>query len=261
MTSLFRLSTLTVGTRAATLPRLLAAAVLPALILLGALGTAGPAHAASGAPVSAHSRVRTVELTTPFAARATDPAGLAVRATPRVATPVVTLPAATTFGTPRVLLATARRGSWYRVLLPTRPNGSTGWVRAVDVTVRPLPDVVRVDLAARSLTWTRHGAVVLTTPVAIGAPETPTPAGAFFVTDLLQNAEPAGAYGPFALGLSAHSDTLSEFAGGDGQIGIHGTDAPWSIGQAVSHGCVRVPDDVVDHLAHGLPLGTPVVIG
>jgi lipoprotein-anchoring transpeptidase ErfK/SrfK len=102
---------------------------------------------------------------------------------------------------------------------------------------------------------------VLETPVVIGAPDTPTPAGAFYVTDLLDNADDAGPYGPYALGLSAHSDTLSEFAGGDGRIGIHGTDTPDSIGQAVSHGCVRVPNEVVAQLARSLPLGTPVSIG
>jgi lipoprotein-anchoring transpeptidase ErfK/SrfK len=159
-----------------------------------------------------------------------------------------------------VLLATARKGSWYRVTLPTRPNGSTAWVRKRDVSLHLVHDQLRVDLAARTLTWTNDGQVVLETPVAIGAPDTPTPVGAFYVTDLLDNADDSGAYGPYALGLSAHSDTLSEFAGGDGQIGLHGTDAPWSIGQDVSHGCVRVPNDVVTRLATSLPLGTPVTV-
>ncbi len=103
-------------------------------------------------------------------------------------------------------------------------------------------------------------AVVLETPVAVGAPDAPTPTGTFAVIDRLQSPDPASPYGPFALGLSAHSDTFSEFAGGDGQIGIHGTDDPSSIGQAVSHGCVRVPNDVVARLAELLPLGTPVIV-
>ena len=69
-----------------------------------------------------------------------------------------------------------------------------------------------------------------------------------------------GAYGPFAIGLSAHSDTLTEFAGGDGAIGIHGTNDPASIGNPVSHGCVRVPNDVAVQLAQMLAPGTPVTI-
>ncbi len=63
----------------------------------------------------------------------------------------------------------------------------------------------------------------------------------------------------FAIGLSGHSNTLSEFAGGDGQIAIHGTNDPGTIGTKVSHGCVRVNNDVILKLAT-LPLGTPVVI-
>ena len=65
---------------------------------------------------------------------------------------------------------------------------------------------------------------------------------------------------PFALGLSAHSNVYSSFEGGDGQVGIHGTNLPQAIGQDVSHGCVRVRNAVISRLARTLPLGTPVVI-
>ena len=53
---------------------------------------------------------------------------------------------------------------------------------------------------------------------------------------------------------------LTEFAGGDGQIGIHGTNDPASIGHDVSHGCIRVPNQVMEELNRILPLGTPVVV-
>ena len=52
---------------------------------------------------------------------------------------------------------------------------------------------------------------------------------------------------------------LQTFAGGDGQIAVHGTDDTGTIGQSVSHGCVRVANDVILKLST-LPLGTPVVI-
>jgi lipoprotein-anchoring transpeptidase ErfK/SrfK len=80
------------------------------------------------------------------------------------------------------------------------------------------------------------------------------------VTDKLDTGEPAGPYGPYALGLSAYSEVLTEFAGGDGQVGIHGTNVPSSIGEAASRGCLRVPNDVVERLARILPLGTPVIV-
>ena len=101
----------------------------------------------------------------------------------------------------------------------------------------------------------------LESPVAVGAPENPTPTGHLFVlTDVLDTGDPNSPYGRFALGLSGLSDQLTEFAGGPGQIGIHGTNDPSSIGQAVSHGCVRVPAEVAEQLAGVLPLGTPVII-
>jgi lipoprotein-anchoring transpeptidase ErfK/SrfK len=101
---------------------------------------------------------------------------------------------------------------------------------------------------------------VLTTPVAGGTDDNPTPTGQFYVVDKLDTGDPSGPYGQFAFGLSAYSDVLTEFAGGDGQVGIHGTDDPSSIGQAVSHGCVRVPGEVAQRLSETINLGTPVVI-
>jgi lipoprotein-anchoring transpeptidase ErfK/SrfK len=188
-------------------------------------------------------------------------AALTVRAEPEAAASVVAeLPAQTEFGSPRALLVVDRQPGWVRVQLPVRPNGSTGWVPEDAVDLVAGDHRVEVDLAARRLTVFDGDEVLLETAVAVGAPDAPTPTGTFALIDRLQSPDPAGAYGPFALGLSAHSDTFSEFAGGDGQIGIHGTDDPSSIGQPVSHGCVRVPNDVVTLLATVLPLGTPVTI-
>jgi lipoprotein-anchoring transpeptidase ErfK/SrfK len=237
--------------------------LLTTIVTTGLLGTTfvvGFAPVAAGAATRPAHKPRVVRLAQPITARAVAGAAIPVSSAPRASSPTTLLPPTTEFGTTTVLLATARKGSWYRVSLPTRPNGSTGWLRARHVELRAVRDAIHVDLAARTLTWSRDSRVVLTTPVAVGAPDTPTPTGSFFLTDLLDNADDTGPYGPFALGVSAHSDTLSEFAGGDGQIGIHGTDAPGSIGQSVSHGCVRVPNDVVTQLAQGLPLGTPVTI-
>ncbi|MBX3314500.1 MAG: L,D-transpeptidase [Actinobacteria bacterium] len=173
---------------------------------------------------------------------------------------VRTLPASNGFGSPLALLVVGSEEGWAEVLLPGRPTGATGWVRADGVELRTVDLEVRVDLAERRLVLLEEGEVVLETAVAVGAPDAPTPTGRFSLTDKIASADPDGAYGPFALGLSARSEVFSEFGGGDGQIAIHGTDDPGSIGQAVSHGCVRVPDDVVRVLNERLPLGTPVVI-
>jgi lipoprotein-anchoring transpeptidase ErfK/SrfK len=46
----------------------------------------------------------------------------------------------------------------------------------------------------------------------------------------------------------------------DGIVGIHGTDRPELLGQAVSHGCIRVRNDVARRLRRLAPLGTPIDI-
>jgi lipoprotein-anchoring transpeptidase ErfK/SrfK len=185
-----------------------------------------------------------------------------VYATPDAgAAPMSSLSAQTEYTLPRSFLAFDQYQDWLHVYLPTRPNSSTAWVKESDVTVsQPLEYQVKVSLADHKVTLLHNGAVDLEAPAAIGTAENPTPTGTFYYTDPLDLAtQPGTAYGVFAIGLSGHSNTLSEFAGGDGQIAIHGTNDPSTIGQDVSHGCVRVNNDVILKLAK-LPLGTPVVI-
>jgi lipoprotein-anchoring transpeptidase ErfK/SrfK len=157
--------------------------------------------------------------------------------------------------------ATSKNPGWYQVLLPSRPNGTTAWVPTTSVTVTKTPLRIFVDLTTRTLRVESDGTTDMTVPVAIGTLENPTPTGATYVTELIQNTNPAGSYGPYAYGLALHSNTLSEFEGGDGQVGIHGTNQPRLIGESVSHGCVRLTNDNVKKLvALQLPLGVPVFI-
>jgi lipoprotein-anchoring transpeptidase ErfK/SrfK len=171
------------------------------------------------------------------------------------------LEAATILGSPRVFLVeTGPVDGWVEVSLPIRPNGATGWVRSGALDLRVLEHAIFVDLSDRMLRVEVDNEIVLETEVAIGSPHNPTPTGSYFVTDIVELADPTGPWGPFALGLSAFSDTISEFNGGDGIIGIHGTNRPASIGQPVSLGCVRVPNEVAARLAKLVELGAPVEI-
>lgn len=161
---------------------------------------------------------------------------------------------------PLVLLATARSGDWLKVLLPVRPNGASGWVPASSVRLTWDPYRVLVDISAHRLTLFNAGHPVLHAPVAVGATGTPTPRGTFYLTALLRPPAPDGAYGPYAFGLSGFSPVLKSFAGGPGEIGLHGTNDPASIGHSATHGCIRVYNHVITMLAGRLPLGTPVVV-
>jgi lipoprotein-anchoring transpeptidase ErfK/SrfK len=165
----------------------------------------------------------------------------------------------TEFGNPQVLPITQRGGDWLRVQLPTRPNGSEGWVRARGATITSVEDAVDVDLGARRLVWTHAGTVRLDVTTGIGAPSTPTPTGSFYVTDVLPS-NPGGAYGAWVIALDAHSDAFTTFDGGDPRIAIHGTNAPATIGAAASNGCLHVDTASLATLAAALPLGTPVTI-
>jgi lipoprotein-anchoring transpeptidase ErfK/SrfK len=173
---------------------------------------------------------------------------------------VTTLDATTELGSAATLLVLEQQAGWLHVSLPIRPNGSSGWIPAEAAELRSTDYVITVDLESRTLTLSEGEAIIVQTPVAIGSDENPTPPGRYFITDLVDTGDAAGAYGPFAFGPSGHSETLTEFGGGDGQLGIHGTNDPSSIGQNVSHGCVRVPNETVAQMVDLVPLGTPVTV-
>ena len=139
------------------------------------------------------------------------------------------LPEKTILGTPTVVSIIGDFDGWVHALLPGRPNGQTGWIRAADVEVFTLEREVVVDLDERRLTVLSDGEEVFESSVAVGSEVSPTPTGVFFVTDAVRLTAPNGPWGPYAFGLSARSDVVTEFNGGDGIVGIHGTNQPWSI--------------------------------
>ena len=160
----------------------------------------------------------------------------------------------------QVFLVEDHRDGWLRVLLPVRPNGTTGWIRLDDVTVSSHDYEIVVELGAHRITTTKGGDVIQSVDIAVGTQDTPTPGGRFFLNALLQPPDPDTVYGPYAYALSGYSDTLRSFAGGEGVIGIHGTNDPSKIGGDASNGCIRMRNEDIEFLAGQLPLGTPVEI-
>lgn len=168
-------------------------------------------------------------------------------------------------GTNELVLALKERvypsqGTWVQVRLPMRGNGRTGWVKS---TVLSSYNVVHTRLEinrnAFRATLYRNGRKIWQSRIGVGKKGTSTPAGDFYIRDKLTSSDPGGAYGPFAMGLSAYSDSLSDWPGG-GVIGIHGTDQPGLIPGRISHGCIRVPNGKVRQLFRLMPPGTPVKI-
>jgi lipoprotein-anchoring transpeptidase ErfK/SrfK len=147
----------------------------------------------------------------------------------------------------------------YLVQIPKRPNGVIAWVPAQQVSVEKVSTRIVVDLSEKKVTLYKSGKRVLTSTAAIGAPATPTPTGRFYVNQRLVPADKRGPFGPGAIGVSAFSDVLTGWTQG-GPIAIHGTNAPWSIGKAVSNGCIRLPNAVLRKLFDQALSGTPVLI-
>jgi lipoprotein-anchoring transpeptidase ErfK/SrfK len=165
----------------------------------------------------------------------------------------------TIFSIRGALLDAVCKPSWYLVQIPKRPNGATAWVAAGQVDVAKVSTRIVVDLSQKRVTLYKAGKKVLSSTAAIGAPATPTPTGHFYVNQRLIPADKGGPFGPGAVGVSAFSDVLTGWTQG-GPIAIHGTNAPWSIGKAVSNGCIRIPNPVLRKLFDQALNGTPVLI-
>jgi lipoprotein-anchoring transpeptidase ErfK/SrfK len=171
--------------------------------------------------------------------------------------PAAVLPA-TEIGNPTWVPVVQSQPGWDRVLLPSRPNWSTGWVYlGGGLQTAYSPYRVLISLAAYRLTVFDAGRSLGSWAVADGTAGTPTPAGRTFL--LASLAPPHPAYSPLILPLGVHSGTLTSFGGGPGTVGLHGWPDPAVFGHAVSHGCVRVPAAALRTLSR-VPLGSPVMI-
>jgi lipoprotein-anchoring transpeptidase ErfK/SrfK len=156
--------------------------------------------------------------------------------------------------------AKSGRATWYRISVPGRPNGRTGWLRAAAVELHPVKKRLIIYRGARRFEFWDGARLVRSGKVAIGARGAETPLGLFYVTDKFSPAiDPDWAIlGAYAFETSAYSK-LTDWPGG-GIVGVHGTPWPHLLGQAVSHGCIRLHNDDVAFLRNRVPLGTPVKI-
>lgn len=166
-------------------------------------------------------------------------------------------------GTTNIVLVVGERprpdGLWVRVRLPVLPNNLTGWVpRRALGGYHFVHTHLIVDRTRFTATLLYDGRKVFAAPVGVGRPESPTPAGAFYVRNRLSGfGNPF--YGPVAFGTSARSAVLTDWPDG-GFVGIHGTNEPELIPGRISHGCIRLRNQDIVRLSRLMPLGTPVTI-
>jgi len=164
------------------------------------------------------------------------------------------------YGQAQVFLVLDRQPGWVHVVLPVRPNGSTGWLRDGDVSLTQHRYRMSVSLSGHRFQVFDGKRLIVDPPAGIGTSDTPTPGGTYYTWVLIDPTN--SGYGAFAYGLSGFSEVLDRFGGSDGRLAIHGTTDASTIGRDVSHGCVRISDEVITELVEdvGLPLGVPVTV-
>jgi len=126
------------------------------------------------------------------------------------------------------------------------------------------PVRLEVDLSDRQVSLYKAGKRQATYPVGIGQPGWETPTGTFHITmmehdplwqhPITRQVIPPGPDNPLG------SRWIGFWSTKDYEIGFHGTNHPELVGQAVSHGCLRMHDADVRALFDQVSVGTPVIV-
>ncbi|MFB9728082.1 L,D-transpeptidase [Haloechinothrix salitolerans] len=151
----------------------------------------------------------------------------------------------------------ATQDGWSQVLLPSKPNGASGWISDDAVVRDTTPYLIRVHLGSRTIELRKDGEQLGSWPIGIGKEETPTPTGRTFL--LGSFVDPNQDFSPVILPLGSHSETLDTFGGGPGTVAIHTWPTSDVFGTRSSHGCIQVPKDALNRLTE-VPLGTLVLV-
>ena len=166
----------------------------------------------------------------------------------------------TYYKNPLVVQVLENQGEWMKVLITARPNHTTGWIKAEDVTIAATEYRIELDLSTYHLKVFKGAELFVETDVVIGKDSTPTPLGRFFITEKIKNQSDTGIYGAWILPVNAYSEVLDTFDNGLPQIAFHGTNQPELVGTKASNGCVRIPNETVTKIADAVPAGTPIEI-
>jgi lipoprotein-anchoring transpeptidase ErfK/SrfK len=170
------------------------------------------------------------------------------------------VPLKTQFDSPDAMWVVRLSGPWLGVVSQLAGNNRVGWIPAASASLSRIDWEVRVSLSQRQLTVLHAGRPVERYQVAIGTPDAPTPTGRFAVTDRLATGDPSGPYGCCILALSAQAPHTIQGWNGGNRIAIHSTPETWTIGQAASHGCIRLTLPEGQWLLDHIPIGTPTLI-
>jgi len=114
-----------------------------------------------------------------------------------------------------------------------------------------------ISIPDRKLALIENGKVVKIYRTAVGAPSTPSPAGAFTIIRRVPN--PTWYHAGKVIGPGKNNPVGTRWIGlSEKGYGIHGTNAPSSIGHNVSHGCIRMRNRDVEELFQMVKIGDVV---
>ena len=108
---------------------------------------------------------------------------------------------------------------------------------------------IQIDVSSRTLSFLSGGSAQYSFPCGVGKYSTPTPAGTWAIREKVVNPS-WQVLGSRWMGLNVPW----------GNYGIHGTNAPWSIGRYISNGCIRLLNQNVELIFPLVSVGTPVYI-
>jgi L,D-transpeptidase-like protein len=167
----------------------------------------------------------------------------------------------TEFGSPQVLSPVELYRGWIAVRHTSLGNDGVAWIEARRAPLVYAGRLVRleVDLSRRELRVFSNNHLRRRMSVAVGAPDTPTPPGEYYVTDKLPGARFGPYYGCCILALSGHQPNLPRGWSGGDRLAIHGSPTPtW--GKAASNGCFHASRRNLRYLMRTVPLGAEVVV-
>ena len=152
---------------------------------------------------------------------------------------------------------------WLMVQAPTRPHNRFVWVRAGDFDLGFTNQRIEIDLAGEGELVLYDGEqALLRSPIVQGRDSRPTPVHLTFLEGGIGGDHvPSPAYGSALLSIASFSEVLGTFGGGGMPSNfIHGTNQPGLMGQRVSSGEIRIPNDVINQLVQMSGPGTPVLL-
>lgn len=135
-----------------------------------------------------------------------------------------------------------------------------------EVTERDIGMIVLIKQAERKLYLYDGEDFFNSYMIAVGMPEYPTPNGRFHITYKEKNPTwlPTSEWAKDKQGIPVPPGPDNPLGGYwmdlGGGIGIHATPFPKSLGEAASHGCIRMADWAAEELFNKVKVGTPVFI-